>query len=384
MAGSARRFSRRSFVIAGLAGMRLAAQGLKGTTFPSDWRRYSDPTTEMEVYRLTDPAYSSTMPAYYNRAIAQSSGWMLFCCDRGGSLQAFHMDLKSGETRQLTEAEELDGGSLALLPDNRSFCYFAGRSLHIANLATARERKLYEVPEGWDRGMGMSVGPDGTHATFAERRGAGSRLRMVALSKGEARTVVEAPVEMGDPIARFRRAQILYRQADEALWLVDSDGKQNRRLKLAAGRVGPANWAPDGKTVLYLNIPDDRTQLNAIREYEPDTASDKLVAKTSQFVHFGFNRDTSVFVGASRNAASPTVLILLRVTRRELTLCEHKASHPEAVAPVFAPDSQRIYFQSDRDGKPAIYCVHAEKLVEKTAGQTIALRGLPSTPKHGG
>jgi oligogalacturonide lyase len=191
---------------------------------------------------------------------------------------------------------------------------------------------------------------------------------MVTLAQGAARTVVEAPVEMGDPIARPRRAQILYRQADEALWLVDSDGKQNRRLKLAAGRVGPANWAPDGKTILYLNIPEDRTQLNAIREYAPDTASDKLVAKTSQFVHFGFNRDTSVFVGASRNAASPVVLILLRTTRRELTLCEHKASHPETVAPVFAPDSQRIYFQSDRDGKPAIYCMHVENLVEKTGG----------------
>ena len=82
----------------------------------------------------------------------------------------------------------------------------------------------------------------------------------------------------------------------------------------------------------------------------------------------GFNRDTSVFVGASHNVASPVVLILLRVTRRELTLCEHKASHPETVAPVFAPDSQRIYFQSDRDGKPALYCMHAEKLVEKTEG----------------
>jgi oligogalacturonide lyase len=117
---------------------------------------------------------------------------------------------------------------------------------------------------------------------------------------------------------------------------------------------------------MYLNIPEDRTQLNAIREYTPDTDNDKLVSKTSQFAHFGFNRDTSVFVGASRNAASPVVLILLRVTHRELTLCEHKASHPETVAPVFAPDSQRIYFQSDRDGKPAIYCVHAEKLVEKT------------------
>jgi oligogalacturonide lyase len=372
MAGSARCFSRRSFLVAGLAGTHLAAQGPegtpKGTTFPSDWRRYSDPTTELEVYRLTDPAYSSTMPAYYNRGIARSSGWMLFCCDRGGSPQAFHMDLKNGETRQLTEAEELDGASISLLPDNRSFCYFAGRSLHLANLAMPRERKLYEIPEGWERGTGMSVGPDGTHATFAERRGQSWRLRMVALTQGAARTVLEAPVEMSDPIARFRRAQILYRQADEALWLVDSDGKQNRRLKLAAGRVGPANWAPDGKTVLYLNIPEDRTQLNAIREYTPDTDSDKLVAKTSQFAHFGFNHDTSVFVGASRNTASPDVLILLRVTRRELTLCEHKASHPETVAPLFAPDSQRIYFQSDREGRPAIYCVHAEKLVEKTEG----------------
>ena len=91
-----------------------------------------------------------------------------------------------------------------------------------------------------------------------------------------------------------------------------------------------------------------------------------MVAKTSQFAHFGFNRDSSVFVGASRNAASPTVLLLLRVTRRELTLCEHKASHPENVAPVFSPDSQRVYFQSDRDGKPAIYCMHMERLVEKT------------------
>jgi oligogalacturonide lyase len=383
MAASARPFSRRSFLFAGLAGTRLAAQALKGTTFPSDWRRYSDPTTEMEVYRLTDPAYSSTMPAYYNRAIARSSGWMLFCCDRGGSPQAFHMDLKSGETRQLTEAAELDGASIALLPDDRSFCFFAGRSLHIANLATMRERKLYEVPEGWNRGVGMSVSPDGTHAAFAERRGAGWRLRTVPLSHGEARTVLEAPVEMGDPIARPRRAQILYRHADQALWLVDSDGKQNRRLKLAAGRVRAANWAPDGKTILYLNIPEDRTQLNAIREYAPDTGSDQLVAKTSQFATFGFNRDTSVFVGASRNAASPDVLILLRVTRRELTLCEHKASHPESVAPVFAPDSQRIYFQSDRDGHPAIYCVHAEKLVEKTDGRAIAFCGLSTLAKVG-
>ena len=47
-------------------------------------------------------------------------------------------------------------------------------------------------------------------------------------------------------------------------------------------------------------------------------------------------------------------------------MAEHKASSAEAVAPLFSPDSQRIYFQSDRHGKPAIYSMHVEKLVEKT------------------
>ncbi|MEI9975049.1 MAG: hypothetical protein WDO73_25165 [Ignavibacteriota bacterium] len=39
---------------------------------------------------------------------------------------------------------------------------------------------------------------------------------------------------------------------------------------------------------------------------------------------------------------------MLRNTKRELTLCEHKASHPEMAAPRFSPDTQRLYFQSDR------------------------------------
>lgn len=358
--------SRRTILLAGVAASRLLAEGQKGAAFPSDSQRYPDPATELDVFRLTKPDYSSTMTAYYNRGIARNSGWMLFCCDRGGSPQGFRIDLKTGETKLLTQAEGLDGSSLTLLPDNRSFCYFAGRSLYMSNLASLRERELYQIPDGWERCQGMTVGPDGTHATFAEKRGEGSRLRMVALVQGGARTVIEAPFAMSDPIPRPMRAQILYRQADEALWLVNSDGTQNHKLKLAAGRVGPANWASDGKTVDYLSFAEDAKQLNTIREATPDSNSEKLVCKTSQFVAFGANRDTSVFVGASRNAGSPTVLLLLRVTQRERTLCEHKASHPEAVAPVFSPDSQRIYFNSDRHGKPAIYCMHVERLVEKT------------------
>ncbi len=352
------------------AALPAFAQEKKGESFPAGSVRYSDPTTELDVIRLTDPAYTSILPAYYNRAIARNTGFLLFSCDRGGSPQAFRIDLKTAQQRQLTDTPDLDSASLTMTPDNRSFCYFAGRSIYISNLSTLHERELYQVPEGWERCAGLSVGPDGTHATFAEKKGDGSRLRMVSLAQGTARTVIEVPFAMDHPLPRPSRAQIVYRQAEDALWMVNSDGQQNRKLKTSAGRATGANWAPDGKTLLYLNLPDDKRQLNAIRETTPDTNTDKLVAKTSQFASFGFNRDTSVFVGASANTSSPTVLILLRLTRRELTLCEHKASQPTLCSPQFSPDSQRVYFQSDRDGKPAIYCIHVEKLVEKIDAET--------------
>ena len=364
--GFGRTITRRSLLISAWPAARLLAAGAKGEAFPSQASRYQDAATEFDVFRLTDPSYTSVMPAYYNRFIARNSGWMLFGCDRTGAFQAFRIDLKSGATRQLTEAADLDPNSLTLTPDNRSFCYFAGHTLFSTTLANLRERELYRVPEGWERCPGLSVGPNGTEATFAERKGDGSRLQMVPFLKGAARTVVEAPFAMSDPIPRPMRAQILYRQEDSALWLVNMDGTQNHALKTAAGRVGPANWSPDGRTLLYLNFPEDRTQLHTIREYTPDTSTDRLVAKTSQFVAFGFNRDTSVFAGASGNIASPYVLLLLRVTQRELSLCEHKASHAETVNPTFTPDSQRVYFQSDRDGKPAIYGMRVDKFVEKT------------------
>ena len=370
MESFALRISRRWFLGSALTAAGLLAEGSRGTTYPSVWRRYSDELTELDVFRLTDLAFSSTLPAYYSRAIAKNSGFLLYGCDRSGSPQVFRMDLKSGATRELTEVENLDVSSITLTPDNRHFCYFAARTLFMTPLATMRERELYQVPEGWERCAGMTVGPDGTHATFAERRGDGSRLRMVSLVQGPPRTVIEAPFAMRDPIPRPMRAQVLYRQEDQALWLVNSDGQQNRQLKVSDGRIGPANWAPDGKTLLYLSFPSDKTQLNTIRELTPDSNADRLVAKTSQFVDFGFNRDTSVFVGASGNIGSPAVLLLLRVSHRELTLCEHRSSHPNAVTVMFSPDSQRVYFQSDWEGHPAIYCMHVDRLVEKTDAES--------------
>ena len=342
----------------------VAASALDAAT---EWKKYQDPATEFDVIRLTDPASTSGLPAYSNRAISRHRAFLVFWSDRTGSNQAFRMDLKSGEERQLTQAKDLDVQTLTMLPDDRAIAFFDESSLRHSVMGNQRDREVYRIPEGWTRGPGASVTGDGVSAVFSEVKGRGSRLRLVGMAKGAASTVVETQFPAAHPVARPRRAQILYRQGDEGLWLVNFDGKENRQLKTAQdGSIGTAFWSPNGRTVLYLHIPNDKTKLVAIHEHTPDQNLDKQVSTTSQFASFGANADASVFVGASRSRNSPHILILLRVTRRELTLCEHRSSDPYAVAPVFSPDSQRIYFQSDRDGKQAIYRVQVERFVEET------------------
>jgi oligogalacturonide lyase len=189
----------------------------------------------------------------------------------------------------------------------------------------------------------------------------------VNLLQRTATTLCQQKVEMSEPLIRPRRAQVLYRRSG-ALRLVDFTGQNDRPLKTAdGGELGPARWSPSGRSLFYLHFPGEH-ELNTIRELTPDENTDKRISKTSQFVQFGINGDGSVFVGSSRNKGSPYVLLLLKATERELTLCEHHASDPAAVSPVFSPDSQRIFFVSDRDGKAAIYRIWVEKFVEETEG----------------
>jgi oligogalacturonide lyase len=322
----------------------------------------------LEVYRLTEPAYASTLPAHYNRAISRRNTFLLYASDRTGSQQAFRLDLKSGESRQLTEARDLDPSSLCLTPNEGSFCYFDGPVLREVRLSNLREREIYSIPGGWERSAGCSLTRRGDRVLFGEKRATGSRLRSLNL-RGSQTTMAQVDWVLSHPIMHPRRDSVLCREDANGLWVLQGDRRRNQRLRLPQGGIGPACWSAEGN-LLYLHFPSAAGQLNALREYSIEEEADKLIGPTSQFVHFGVNEDASVFVGASRNVASPHLLIFLRVTRRELTLCEHKASDPSIVAPVFSPGSQRIYFNSDRHGQKAIYMMRVEKFVERTESPT--------------
>lgn len=338
----------------------LARAATRLEVYPSEMRRLRDLATEFDMRRLTDPRHASLLPKPHLRAVSSRNSFLVFSSDRTGSMQGFRMDLKTGEIRQIIAAAALDPETLCLTPDEHAVNFFDGRTLKQQWIGRSRERTLYEVPTGWERAAGFGAATDGLF--HIEKRGEQHRIQRTRFT-GANSTVIEAGVPLADPIPRPRRAGLLYRRSGE-LWLIAYDGTLNRPLKTADGPLGQALWSADGRTVHYLSFPPGK--LHQLRDCVPDTNEDKLVAATSQFAGFARNSDSTVFVGASANRASAHILLLLRVTQREMTLCEHRASDPAAVVLVISPNSQRLYFQTDREGKAAIYEMALERFVEQT------------------
>lgn len=360
--------SRRWFLFATSSTCLAAHSSEKLRIIPSAVYRYSDPSTEFQVLRLTDPSHISRLPPHYSRPAPRHGNYLLYSSDVTGRMEGYRIDLKTGISYQFTEMEGLDPASLNLTPDDRAVCCTAGGRMLLVNLANLRYREVYRIPAGFEASGGLGLSEDGLFAALVERKNGRFRLRLIRMADGDATTLAEGENEIRDPNPRPRRGSVLFFRGND-LHLVTYDGRQNYRLRLAGGKTGPATWSRDGRSILYLNYPDDPHRLHNIREFVPDTNEDKTIADTTQFVGFERNTDASVFVGASGGKASPHVLLLVRAAKREFTLCEHRASDPQMVAPIFSPNSQHVFFTSDRHGKPAIYAMEVEKLVAETDTQ---------------
>jgi len=340
----------------------MAAVGL---VYAPEWQRYPDPATDLDVVRLTNPGFAAGMSGRPLRQFNRRSDLLLYSSDRTGSPQAYVMDLQSGQSKLLTEAAALDTATLTLSADDRGIFFFDGPTLHTTAISTGRSREICTSPH-----TVMTLGSDGA-IYFVSREDNRSRLYSLPrplLPGARPRQILETEEEIQSISARPRHPQ-LFLHTQSGLSLLNADGTGKRQIRIEPGETGDAAWTPTGRTLTYLHIPDNARELITLREFNPEDNSDRLIAKTSQFISAGANGDASVFAGASRSKASAYILILVRSVKRELALCEHHASDPRMVEPVFSPDSHSIVFVSDRHGKPALYQVHVERFVEETLSE---------------
>ncbi len=322
--------------------------------------RFADPTTETTITRLTSPAYSHFLPAQTKRFLSLKSRTLFCSSDRaGGGLAPFGIDLRTGAIRQLAEAPALDPTSLTLDESGRNLYFLSGGSLSEVSVSGKAEIKKATVLAQDVTAFGMG----------------GSRSEIFGITSGKLRQLnthdspVLADEAAGPLVVRPAKGGCLFTRPISAeereFWY--SGPANTRPVMLASGRASDPYWSADGESLLFLrDVPKNDVFVAEVHEVKPEEKVERCVSRTSQFATFGPNGNDSVFVGASGSKAQPNVVLLLRVPERELTLCEHRSSNAAQVRPVFSPDSRRVYFQSDREGKSAIYSVNVEQLVEPT------------------
>lgn len=335
----------------------------RSTVLPSDSKRFLDAATENPFIRLTDPAYSSHLPPSSARPFLQRGNALLYTSDRGGSWQAYRMDLKSGQSRQLSKCEALNPEGVALSPDERTLYLIDGDELKQITVGSQRERVMDRREAAWKFGDTLAVSEDGSGVALVDTKDEYSRLRLLPARSGTPVNLLQGTGGIWDVAFRPKTTSLSFRRTDGTLWLLGR-GQQPQQLKSPPGACGPAVWSADGQSLLYLHFPPQGQ--NTIREFVPESGVERLVSVTSQFVQFARNGDASVFAGLSASKASPYVLLLVRKARREFTLCEHRAKEPRREHILFSPNSQRVFFETDRFGKPVLFSMLVDKLVDNT------------------
>src|SRR5580698_692918 len=105
--------------------MSMAVGGISA----SEFKRYADPATELEVVRLTNPTFASGLTAVHLRQFTKRSDALVYWSERDGTRQLYRLDLHNGESKQLTAASALDVSGFCLSPDDRYLYFFDGPEL---------------------------------------------------------------------------------------------------------------------------------------------------------------------------------------------------------------------------------------------------------------
>ncbi len=323
--------------------------------------RFADPTTDNPVVRLTSPTSTSLLTAPTNRFVSVKRRFLIFSSDRTGKPAPFQLDLRTGALTMLAATADLDTSSLCLDEHGKAVYLLDGGMLKEITLANKRVRPLAANVSAFstDASAGFLVVREGRLEQLEPGRG--------VLAEEVSSLCLIRPGGKGCLFGRDNAPE------EREFWYLPLPGSAGAKpTLLAKGRITNPFWSQEGRSLLLLrDVEAGNILLSEIHEVFPETGEERRVARTSQFAAFAPNPDDSVFVGASRSKAQPTVVLLIRLVQRELTLCEHRASHPAAVCPVFSPDSRRVYFQSDHEGKSALYSVNVELFVEPTAPSAI-------------
>lgn len=380
----------------------------KGSVRQLVFSSFQDPDTGARVTRLTPERVTCHRNYFYQKCITNEGQRLIYGAEFGpGTDWNFHLlDLRSGESIQLTEGakENTFGGFLS--PDDRHlYLVRAMRNLVRLDLSTRWEEVVYVVPDDWvgygtwvansacTKMVGIEIRatdwiPLTDWLKFQEMyfRKPRCRLIRIDLHSGARETIHEADLWLGHPQYRPFDDQTVafchegsHDLVDARMWFINEDGSELRCGKKHAEGESCTHefWVPDGSAMVYVSYFKGQ-QDRWIRSLDPVSLADRAITRMPPCSHLMSNHDGSLIVGdgcgipvdvantASHTATTDPYLHLFdvragcarKIARHDSSWKvykgERQVTHPH---PSFTPDEKQVLFSSDMKGVPGLFLV---------------------------
>lgn len=401
-----------------------------GDIFENEFEAFCDAETGARIERLTPRGAVCHNMRFNQRHVTRDGMFMLYSLERNGMRRICAMNLENGRSVQLTHGRDVADFTGVLSANDRYMYYLQANTVFRLDLLTLLRDRVYAASGSWSIRT-FTVSRSGRYLAVTETEGSRvptflessdwtafslsplapptSRIVYVDVATGEANTVLEQKSWIGQAQIRpFHEQTILfchegpYDAIDARLWLVEADGTRLRspREQHRDTIITQEFWWPDGSRVGYYYAQTGPGGNPSLRNVDPDTGEEEIVASCSPYVHcmcgcqgrlivgdssgsiepvHRLERDDGLDIAAMADAEEPGDYIYLVDTlmQREMKLCHHGSTwslrygntqdaHPH---PYLSDDGRWVFFTSDRDGKPAVFRVDAGRFLWENLGR---------------
>jgi len=363
--------------------------GGKGQVYPDQRRKFRDSATGRTVWQMTDTPCRTTHAQYFTQPGTTLDGkWLIYGSDGGsekGQLNLFKMNLKTGESIQLTESNlnliprwshlSADGKEIYFIEDKNHF--------KAVNIETLEERSLCRM-ENCFRPHQIGVSPDGrflidgifledkTEENFLKGEEGfliRSALVVIRTDNGQMHKLLDGNTPRGHvQFCPTNPNLILYCYQGpwwrvQRMWLINSDGTGNRPIFIQTNFEGAGHefWSADGKTI-YVTCSGGR-QPQGLWAVDADGKNERCVLAGACVGHGTVNAEQDRFViddlyhdcktglwMSKKGSTQPQLLCQTGVSWKG----EPQEHHPH---PRFLPDGKRVAFTSTMSGSAEVYLV---------------------------
>lgn len=144
---------------------------------------------------------------------------------------------------------------------------------------------------------------------------------------------------------------------DGKIWIVDSDGANERRLTSGKLDLSPS-WSPTGRSFVYSGYTDRGSQI-ATYDFASGDTQWKMATSRGLNITPTFTPDGSAIVYASGSERG-TELVRMNSTSSDEALPVSVGRGSDNTSPSFSPDGRRMVFMSGRSGQPQLYVMDAD------------------------